>query len=128
MTIHPLFHLIATKPHLLADHVGAYAELVVDEVRGTTTVWKWQAVLYAVALVLAGVAVVLAGVASMLWAVIPPADIQAPWALVAGPLLPLLAAAVCVLIARSQVRRNSFDSLREQLHADVSMLREAGVA
>ena len=128
MTLHPLFHLIATKPQLLADHVEAYAELVVDEVRGTTTVLKWQVILYAVALVCTGVAVALAGVALMLWAVIPPADIQAPWALVAGPLIPLVAAAICLLVARAQVHRNSFDSLREQISADVSMLREVGAS
>ena len=128
MTIHPLFHLIATKPHLLADHVEAYAELVAAEVRGTTSVLKWQAILYAVALVCIGVAVVLAGVALMLWAVIPPADIQASWALFAGPLIPLAAAVGCLLLARTQVRKNSLDSLREQLTADVSMLREVGAA
>ena len=128
MTIHPLFHLIATQPHLLADHVEAYAELVAAEVRGTTAGLKWQAILYALALVCIGVALVLAGVALMLWAVIPPADIQAPWALFAGPLIPLAAAVACWLVARTQVRRSSLDSLREQLSADVSMLREVGAA
>jgi hypothetical protein len=126
--IHPVFHLIATQPQLLADHVEAYAELVADELRSTSTVWKWRVLLNAVALCCMGVAVVLAGVALMLWAVIPPADIHAPWALVAGPLIPLAAAALCLLIARSQVRRSGFDSIREQFSADVAMLREAGAA
>ena len=124
--IHPLFHLIATQPHLLADHVEAYAELVADELRTTTTVWKWRVILNAVALCCVAVAVMLAGVALMLWAVIPPADIHAPWALVVGPLMPLLAAVGCLLIAQTQVRRSGFENIREQLNADVSMLREAG--
>lgn len=128
MSIHPLFHLIATNPQLLADHVEAYAELVAAEVRGTTSVLKWQAILYSVALVCTGVAVVLAGVALMLWAVIPPADIHAPWALLAGPLIPLAAAVACLLVARTQVRKSSLESLREQFSADVSMLREVGTA
>ena len=102
--------------------------MVSAEVRGTTTVLKWQAILYSVALVCTGVAVVLAGVALMLWAVIPPADIQAPWALFAGPLIPLAAAVACLLVARTQVRKSSLESLREQLSADVSMLREVGAA
>ena len=30
--IHPLFRLIATQPHLLGDHLEAYADLVGEEV------------------------------------------------------------------------------------------------
>ncbi len=126
--IHPLFRLIATKPHLLADHVEAYTELVGEELRSTATVLKWRVILNAVALCSAGVALVLTGVALMLWAVIPPADIHAPWALIAGPTLPLAVAVVCFVMGRTQVRKNGFDSLREQFTADVSMLREVGAA
>lgn len=122
--LHPLLHLVATQPQLLADHAEAYAEMVVAEIGTVSTAWKRRAVLNAVALCCLGVAAVLAGVALMLWAVIPPVDIQAPWALVAAPLLPIGAAAACLLAARWGGDVSGFDKLRQQVKADIVMLRE----
>jgi hypothetical protein len=126
--LHPLLHLVATQPQLLADHAEAYADLVASEIGLVSATWKRRAALSAVALCCLGVSAVLAGVALMLWAVIPPADIQAPWALLAAPALPLAAAAACLLAARSGGGASGFDKLRRQLHADITMLREAGAA
>lgn len=123
--MHPLLRLIATQPHLLADHAEAYAELLEAEVGQLSSAWKRRAVLNAVALCSLGVSAVLAGVALMLWAVIPAASIQAPWALVAAPLLPFGVAALCLLAARPQVGAGGFDKLRQQVKADMLMLREA---
>ena len=123
--MHPLLRLIATQPHLLADHAEAYAELLEAEVGQLSSAWKRRAVLNAVALCSLGVSAVLAGVALMLWAVIPGTSIQAPWALVAAPLLPFGVAALCLLAARPQVSGGGFDKLRQQLKADLLMLREA---
>jgi hypothetical protein len=72
------------------------------------------------------VATVLAGVALMLWAVIPAAQIEAPWALVAAPLLPALVALGCVLAARADSERQAFGNLKEQVQADLLMLRQVG--
>jgi hypothetical protein len=126
--LHPLLHLVATQPQLLAEHAEAYAEMVAAQVGAVSARWKRRAVLNAVALCSLGVAAVLGGVALMLWAVIPPADIHAPWALLAGPLLPALAAVACLVAARSGEQGSGFGALREQLHADIVMLREAGAA
>lgn len=124
--LHPLLHLVATQPQLLAEHAEAYAEMVATQVGAVSASWKRRAVLNAVALCCLGVAAVLGGVALMLWAVIPPADIHSPWALLAGPLLPAVAAAACLAAARSGGESAGFGALREQLHADIVMLREAG--
>ena len=125
--IHPLLRLIATQPHLLVDHAEAYAELASEEIGKTASVWKWRVVSGVVGLFLIGVAAVLGGVALMLWAVIPSADIQAPWALVAGPLVPAVIALGCLIKARQQPP-STFDALKKQIRADLSMVREVSNA
>lgn len=123
-----LLHLIATQPHLLADHAEAYAELLATEVDRVSTAWRRRAMLHAVALCCLGVAAVLAGVALMLWAVTPAASMQAPWALIAAPLLPIAVAAWCLMAARSEGGGRAFDVIRQQMKADMAMLREARAA
>ncbi len=126
--LHPLLHLVTSQPQLLAEHAEAYADLFGEELDAASAQWKRKALLSAVALCSVAVAAVLAGVALMLWAVIPPADIHAPWALVAGPLLPLLVAGACLLSARAQPDRAAFDAMRQQVKADVAMLREVSAS
>ncbi len=122
--MHPLFHLIATRPQLLLEHVESYAELVGAEMGIVTEGWKRSLVLNVVALCLLIVGVALAGVALMLWAVIPGPQMQAPWALIAVPLPPLVIAAGCLLGARSSSEARAFDNLRRQVSEDMTMLRE----
>lgn len=124
--LHPLLHLAATRPQLLAEHAEAYADLVAAEFAGASRHWKHRAVLGAAALCGLSVAVVLAGVALMLWAVTPAAQLQAPWALVAAPLLPATAALACWWAANDNGDGLAFDGVRRQLKADVAMLRDVG--
>ncbi len=121
--IHPLLRLVATQPHLLADHAEAYAGLVGEEVTQTVAGIKRRVLLSAVALGLLVIAAVLVGVALMLWAVIPRADMQAPWALLAAPGVPALGGMICLLIGRSEPG-DSFSGLRQQMAADMMLLRE----
>lgn len=123
---HALLHLITTRPQLLVDHAQAYAELAGADLDVVTRTWKRQFRLVAAALCGGIVAMVLAGVALMLWAVIPAAQIEAPWALVAAPLLPALMATWCLLAARASGDRQAFGNLKEQVQADLLMLRQAG--
>jgi len=85
--IHPLLHLIATKPQLLGDHVEAYAELVGAEVGKTSKMWISRVVFYAIALFLLSAGLIFAGVALMLWAVVPPDNMNSPWLLIVVPLV-----------------------------------------
>lgn len=126
--LHPLLHLIATKPQLLADHAEAYADLLGEELGSASALWKRRALLVGVGLCCVGVSAVLAGVALMLWAVIPASDIQAPWALVVAPLLPAVVAVGCLVAARSQQAPGAFSNVRNQVKADVAMLREASAS
>ena len=122
--MHPLFQLIATRPQLLAEHAEAYAELVSADMGIVSASWKRGALLHAGALVSLLLAAILGGVALMLWAVIPLAQMQAPWALWAVP-LPLFAIALgCVVVARAPLESRAFDNLRRQVKADMGLLRE----
>ncbi|MFZ3081656.1 hypothetical protein [Rhodoferax ferrireducens] len=126
--IHPLFLLIATRPQLLADHAEAYAELVATELGQVSAAWRRRALFYAVALACLVAAAVLAGVALMIWAVIPVATMQAPWALVVVPLLPMAVAAGCLLAVRSRGDTSGFDNIQQQMKADLAMLREVSTS
>lgn len=126
--IHPLFLLIATRPQLLADHAEAYAELVAAELGHVSVAWRRRALLYAVTLCSLAVGAVLAGVALMLWAVTPAPSMQAPWALIVAPLLPMVVAAGCLLAVRSGGDASGFDNIRQQMRADLAMLREASTS
>ena len=126
--IHPLLHLIATKPQLLGDHVEAYAELVGAEVGATSKMWISRIVFYAVSLFLLSAGLIFAGVALMLWAVVPPDNMNWPWLLIVVPLVPLIAAAFCIMKARSQADRKPFETVKKQLSEDMAMLRDVSAA
>jgi uncharacterized membrane protein YqjE len=125
--IHPLLKLVATQPQLLADHAEAYAGLVGEEIGKTASAWKTRALMGAIALVLLCVALVLAGVALMLWAVTPDARILAPWAFFAAPGIPALVGVAC-LIASRRAPEPGFSDLKQQLAADLAMLREVNAS
>ena len=125
--IHPLLRLIATQPQLLADHAESYADLVGEELGKTTAVWKRRVLLNATALCLVGVAAVLGGVALMLWAALPAISIHAPWALVAAPALPALAALWCGYEGQRETD-DVFKELKEQIATDLLMLRQVSAA
>ena len=126
--MHPLFHLIATRPQLLADHAEAYAALVAAEAPRIAAAWKRNALLNVLALCSLAVGLALAGVALMLWAVMPEATMRAPWVLLAVPLLPLAAALALGVAAQRGSEREAVDHLRQQVMADIVMLRDAARA
>lgn len=126
--LYTLLRLFATKPQLLADHAQAYADLVTQEVGVVSRAWKRQAILNAAALFCAGVAAVLVGVALMLWVAIPAIPAQALWVLIVVPLAPGIAAAWCLLAARAPAEGTPFDNVRQQMKADLAMLREASAS
>jgi uncharacterized membrane protein YqjE len=121
-----MLHLIATKPQLLADHAQAYAELAAVEVGQFSAAWRRRALFLAISAFFLGLAGVLAGVAVMLWSVLPAAQMQAPWALVAVPVAVAAVGALCLLAGRSQNQASAFATLREQVRSDLMMLRETG--
>lgn len=123
--MHPLLHLIVREPDLLANHAGAYAELLGEEIGVASTHWKRKALLGAVALCSAGVGAVLTGVALMLWAVIPPQNMNAPWALVIAPLVPLGLAVACWVASQNSTGPKAFEQVRRQLREDAALFKGA---
>ena len=124
----PLLRLIAQRPELLVDHARAYAELMVSQTGQACVDWRRQALLVVAGLGLIGLAAGLAGVALMLLAMLPAASGQATWVLWAVPLVALVAGLACLGLARRCAQRDAFAALREQMLADLSMLRESGLA
>lgn len=125
---HPLIRLIAAKPHLVARHLGGYADLVSVQAADATLALRTRALLAATAGACLVVGVAMAGVAVLLAAVQPVASMPAPWLLLAAPLLPMLAAAAVALQLRRHPAAWSLAALRAQLAADLALLTEAGQA
>jgi hypothetical protein len=126
--IHPLLRLAATEPHLIGDHVEAYAALVGEEVNKVSTALIVRIALYAAALLLATVGLVLVGVALLLCAAVPSSGYPAPWAMFVVPLAPFVIAVGCVVFARSRPAEKPFDTIKKQLNADMAMLREVSAS
>lgn len=122
--IHPLLRLVATEPQLLGDHVGAYADLIGEEVSSVSSAWVLRIGMYAAALALLLVGLILTGVAAMLWASLPASGFQAAWLLIVVPLVPFVAMGICLLMARSKPMEKAFDKVKRQLQADMAMLKE----
>jgi hypothetical protein len=120
--IHPVFRLAAAQPMLLADHVGAYAGLVSEELllmgMALKRRWMWQ--LFGA--VCWGISVVLGGVAVLVWASSSALPLGATWWLVLTPLLPGVVGAWAWWVACKPLRLASFARLREQLLQDTALL------
>ncbi len=125
MKIHPLLRLVVSQPHLIGDHLQAYIELLRAEAAKLSSALIVRIGLLAGAAVLALLGILLVGVALLLRATVPSIDYPAGWALVVVPLVPLAAAAVMVMIARSKPIDSGLSTLKQQMNADKEMLREA---
>lgn len=126
--IHPLLRLAATEPQLLGDHVEAYAVLLGEEAKEVSDSWIKRITLYAVAGIMGLVGLILVGVALLFWAAVPTGQYNAGWALVVIPLVPLAAAAICAFSARSTPMVSAFEKVKQQLNADMAMLREVNAS
>lgn len=126
--IHPLLRLAATEPHLIGDHVEAYAALVGEEVSKVSSSLITRVALFVGALCMAAVGLVLIGVALLLVAAIPSSNYPAPWAMFVVPLAPFVIAGACIFFARSKPTDKPFDTLKKQLNADMAMLREVSAS
>jgi hypothetical protein len=119
-----LIRLITTQPAWLAGHAEAYVDLLAAELGAATAQWQRRALLWLLAVCSLTVAVTLAGVALMLAVLAPDINRAASWALLLTPLVPLLACGLCVLAARRSGPQGALADVREQVRADMVMLRE----
>ena len=123
MHIQPLLRLVAAQPHLLLNHLEAYAALVGEEAGTASAALQRRVLLNAASLVLLTVGAILSGAALMLWAVVstPPGGMS--WVLLAVPAVPIAAALACLALRTPAAP--AFSNLREQIAADLQMLRDA---
>ncbi|MDQ2763512.1 MAG: phage holin family protein, partial [Pseudomonadota bacterium] len=98
--IHPLLRLAVQEPHLLAEHVKAYATLAGEDVSKISSSLALKGGLYAGAGILAMLGLILVGVALLLVGATSSVD-HTTWALIVVPLTPFVLAGVLVLVARS---------------------------
>ncbi|MDN3920651.1 hypothetical protein [Roseateles violae] len=124
--IHPLFTTLATRPQLLVEHLGAYAQLAAAEAGESAALLRRRLTLLAVAALSGLLGLALGGVALLLLAVVPTEQMPHGWLLIAVPALPLLLALSCGLQLGRQARTPAFELLRHQLSQDAALLREAG--
>ena len=125
MTIHPLIHLAARHPELLAEHGEAYAALVAKEISDWRTSLVRRVVLAAVALLTAGLSLLFIGIALMLWAASPDGeDLRSIGVLFAVPGVMVVVSIAAALFAKGGATASAFADLKKQFSADLRMLRE----
>ena len=124
----PLLQLMASEPELLSEHLQSYAELLGEEVGSFQGQFKRHWVMFAVLALLVTVTLILTGVGLMLWLITPSAQLQQlqmPWALWLVPLGMAALSAAIAIIMKQEERRPGFQALRQQIAADVAMLKQA---
>ena len=126
--IHPAIRVLASQPDLLAEHIAGYGQLVAAQAAEAAFRLRRRAWLVAAQVIFAGVGTGLGGMALLLVAALPLEAMPAPWLLVIVPLAPFGAFAGCWWAARQAPPGLGFEPLREQLAADVALLREAGAS
>ncbi len=109
----------------MADHAQAYAELMAAEFGEASTAVVRRLIVGGAGLLCLLVAAILAGTALLLCAVTTAAQIQASWALIVVPLVPLVASITCMVWMRAQQPLRPLVELRRQARSDLDMLRES---
>ncbi|MDP3612143.1 MAG: hypothetical protein Q8R98_09845 [Rubrivivax sp.] len=127
-----MLRLAATRPQLLADHAGAWVDLLQAECGPAVAILRRRWLLQAAACVSALIAVILGGVSLMMWAALfaqQPASTLTAAVLWGVPLVPLILAVCCALLARAggaeAADGGPFGALGRQFQADLALLRQA---
>lgn len=123
--IHPLVRLLASEPHLVAEHVGAYAALIESEAKDVQRRWVLRLAVSIVALVCLVIAAMLTGVALMLWAVTPGLSTGAQWMLVIAPAVPAVVAIGAGVVAKRPSAERAFAGIQAQIKSDMQMIHQA---
>lgn len=125
----PVLHLLVTRPAWVAEHAEGYADLLAAELDDAAASVLRLALLAVLALIALGLGLGLGGMALISWAALPAAaQPQAAWLLWATPALPLVLGLGCLAALWRTGRLALFAVLRQQLQADLVLLRESGAA
>jgi hypothetical protein len=126
--IHPLIALVATRPELLSEHLGAYTQLATLEAADALAQLRARCLLWCSMVMGLLLGLIFGGGALMLLAVTPLSGMPMPALLLAVPLAPWLAAGLCAWILSHRPAPAHFPLLRQQMAFDGATLREAGKA
>ncbi|MFY8087237.1 MAG: hypothetical protein ACOVOG_08460 [Rubrivivax sp.] len=118
--------LLSVPPGWLAEHARAYGELAGLELASEWAWWRRGLLLNVLGWLGLAMALGLTGVALMLWAVVPAAQVHAPWMLWLVPLALALPALACLWLAGIDRDRPFLSRLRRQVQADLALCRPAG--
>lgn len=123
--MHPLFSAVVSRPGMLLEHVGAYAELASVELEETVSRHRRRFMVSAVMWLLVCLATTLVGVSVMFHVVFADTlSTQKAWVLWLPPVVPLLAALGCHLWLRRAKDEHSFDQLLKQVRQDIDWLQQ----
>lgn len=118
--LHPVFSTLIQRPDLIADHLGAYTELLRQEAGDWRADWLRRALAWVGVVAGAVVFLILSGTALMMGV------LQTfHWVLVAVPGVFLALTGLALLRARAPFPAERFHELRIQLRSDMDALREA---
>ena len=117
-----LLLLAIAQPHLMATHLGGYADLVRSELAASGAGLGRRACLLAITAVCSLCALILMGVALMNWATAAPGSLSNPWVLLLVPALPLLAALLAWAAWRREPPLSLWTALQAQWSADAATL------
>lgn len=120
--IHPVFRLAAAQPMLVANHLGAYAELASEELTTSVNALRRRLLWLLVCTLCLSIAAVLAGVALLLWASLPTVGARALWVFMVTPLLPTVLGLLAWWRAGQHTSGSAFPLLRGQLTEDAGLL------
>jgi hypothetical protein len=120
--LHPIYSTVLGHPELVADHLANYVALVRDEAGEAGRRLVSRIVAGVLAVISALMAIGLVGIAVMLGVL----HGSFHWVLVAVPGAALVIAGICAWLAARPFPAYGFDDLREQVHADLTALHEAG--
>jgi len=119
-----LIHLLTSETGLLAEHAAAYAQLAAAESAEAAAVIRRRLFLRATALLAASLGLSSAVMALLLAAVIPVANMPAPWALIVVPLVLCGVAGGFWRYAMGLEMPTPFAELRRQFAQDAELLRQ----
>jgi len=119
-----LIYMLTQQPHMLAVHAQAYADLLHQEAARALQQTQKRIWLYVASAGMVFAAVIFTGVAVMLWGTLPWALMGRPEVLIATPLVAWLIAWVLWRMAGSVSIGQGLSEFKQQIDADVAMLRE----
>lgn len=118
--LHPVFSTLVQRPDLLADHLGAYTDLLRQEAGLWRADWLQRVLAWVLVWIGAVVFLILSGTALMLGMLQ-----NFHWVLVVVPGVCLTLTWLALWRARAPLPAQRFRDIRAQLRSDLNALREA---